>query len=140
MTVEELAVGGTITDAELRVELRDRIDQINREGLRYGLAGVIALAVIVRAAAKWGVEHPLDDGEPLTAEWLTTAGGQVCEDGDWWFYGGGGDVVLSYHDNRECGDVYRLATCGGLPRVEVSSRGQLRRLCDSLGMKLKESK
>ena len=85
-------------------------------------------------------EHPADDDDPLTAEWLTTAGGQVGEDGRWWFYGGGRDVALTYHDNRECGDVYRLATCGGLPRAEVSTRGQLRRLCDSLGMKLKESK
>lgn len=74
------------------------------------------------------------DPTPLTVETLTGLGGRVrC--GDWYF----GDedspaVVLDYHDNRECGDVYRFATGGYLPRVELTNVGELRRLLDVFGI------
>lgn len=82
-------------------------------------------------------EHPADDGEPLTRDrfiefaWQD-AGGLWCSPPT----PTGECVTLDYHDNRESGDVYRLIRCGGLPRVEVSTVGELRRLCDTFGVPL----
>lgn len=80
-------------------------------------------------------EHPSDDSEPLTAERLTAMGG-LLQFGSGWHFGDGDDVGvnLSYWDNREGGDVYRLKTGGQLPRVELTNVGELRRLLSVFGI------
>lgn len=76
-------------------------------------------------------EHPADDGEAVTAEWLEVVGLsdaielpeqfgiQFYPDGYaglWYYYGPGKDL-----------------------RIECKTRGDVRRLCKALGIELKES-
>ena len=133
MTTEELG-------AAVKRSLKRSLEYVRRD--LYGNEPTSLLARELASVCKlYLAEHPDDDGEPLTAEWMTAVGGQVLEDGNWYFGDGNrhGCVILHWHDNIDIGDVYRLSFGRYAPNVRVSNRGQLRRLCVALNVPMHDS-
>jgi hypothetical protein len=88
-------------------------------------------------AAHYLAEHPSDEAEPVTVEWLVSIGGQLLEHDSKcvWYRVRFGDYLLYKHEHTV------PAYCKFYGRViELSSdtRGVFRRLCQALGVTLKE--
>ncbi len=91
-------------------------------------------------AAAWLREHPADEDEPVTDEWLESVGftndidgcGRVWESGE-------GLVSLYVMIGLNC-----LVECASKDEAvfvpETETRGDVRRLCSALGINLKEAK
>jgi len=97
--------------------------------------------MIAKALAAVGA----DDGDPLTAEWLTACGYPDNGDGShsiaiagivdvMWYQKG----VADTHSAQLC--LYLYPTPGVLTRIPNPTRGRLRQLCAALGVALKETK
>ncbi len=80
-------------------------------------------------ATAYLAEHPADDGEPITAEWLRSVGFVAHKPDGLPAY-----AVLPCVYIRLDGGELEL---DGIP-LDFSTRGQLRRLCAALGDPLKE--
>lgn len=110
------------------------------------------IADIIAAAELALAEHPADDGEPITKEWLKSLGfsdsgysfiitgekdyGEdvarfrlACNGDDWT----DGNCSWEFHLRS-----IELEEQGGMLPCEPKTRGDLRRLCRALGIELKE--
>ena len=84
---------------------------------------------IYEVCRQWLAEHPEDDEEPVTKEWLRSIG-----------------FVNSISSVLVVGDMlsvsmpgrYWVFSCCGMPtRMKYETRGDVRRLCAALGIELK---
>lgn len=95
--------------------------------------------------AAYLAEHPADDETPIDREWLARLG---CKRDDW----GSGTTDFTIPSDGVQLDIRVWAdeACGidgiaynqndtGNVQVDVKTRGDVRRLCDAVGIKLKES-
>jgi hypothetical protein len=93
-------------------------------------------------------EHPADDEEPVKEEWLRDSG-FIREDSDpeceretnWLWFGGGESLGVCWGTELHAWMVWHGDDSG--PRIMPSAlwpktRGDVRRLCKSLGIELKE--
>ncbi len=123
-------------------ELRAAAERVIQQVREYDSAGVAMLweHKAKAVAEAYLAEHPADDGDGLSVEWMQAVG-FVQSGGGWWRLGEGtNSMALDYHDNTEVGDVFRLPSGSYTPGINVQTRGQLRRLCAALGVPLKEGK
>jgi len=108
-----------MTSEELRAAA-ERFIEWDRRGVIQSADG----AAVCRA---YLAEHPADDGEPVTAEWMKACGWEGSYVGVFGIQG-----LAGFWDNGEL----HLSKPYSLP---AATRGQLRRLCAALGVPLKET-
>lgn len=76
----------------------------------------------------------VDDGEPITEDWLLSVGFQKGFYGPW-INGAAGVLALSDAPNHQVWILNNQA----VKRTQWQTRGELRRLCAALGIPLKET-
>lgn len=85
-------------------------------------------------------EHPADDAEPVTEEWMNSL---ACEDsvsGLWYYFAvdASTSLIIAMASNRNWASVEDDASTDGVFLRDISTRGDVRRLCWALGIELKE--
>jgi hypothetical protein len=83
-----------------------------------------ALAV----ACQYQADHPADDGEPVTGEWLRSLG---------IFSGCFGDRCCGWHNAKKCHTLNLKTDRGNVSGIDVFTRGDVRRLTAALGVPLR---
>lgn len=88
-------------------------------------------------------EHPSDDDEPISEEWLLTVGGEHGYDGLMIDFFGPDDITMSVFLPDGANDTCHVGMgrkSNGVPLDHIKTRGDVRRLCAALGIELKEQK
>lgn len=90
-------------------------------------------------AKAWRLEHPHDDDEPITLEWLELIGGELLDsDGGEmvWFRIAFGDLLWKNEHAIPPFCKYKGVELEKTPQ----NKGEFRRLCKALGIELREPK
>jgi hypothetical protein len=79
----------------------------------------------LKCARAWLAEHPADDAEPVTADWLRAVGiVHGCFD----------PLCYGYHHGKGCFTLNITSELGSVSSIDVPTRGHVRRLCAALGI------
>lgn len=83
-------------------------------------------------------EHPADDDEPFTMEWVGTVGGKSDGSGDWFFIRDEETFATVRFTHDYDWNIYAEIGTDDPLQVEMKTRSDLRRLCKGLKIELKE--
>ena len=80
-------------------------------------------------------EHPADDDELLTAEWLHYTNADYLDRSGLWRFTSGAATLVAYSSLT----VWSITQAGNTVNVTIKTRGDVRRLCTALGIELNET-
>lgn len=114
-------------------ELREAVERLLNEGMGAIDRPLWVAKTVMALAREYLAEHCVDDGEPVTDEWLLTTGWRRCVvlKAITITLPHGGELVRWDHDGRVTGGI-DSEWCLPTPMT----RGDVRRLCKALGVEV----
>ncbi len=127
-------------DDELRQAAEQVVAAYEEMNRRLPLAGGIPQPIetstdkAVMLARAYLAEHPADEGEPVTEDWLRLGGWELMDSlSSWWWHRISAGVTLHWHDHGV--ELLVGSSATGWHRVtEHATRGHVRRLLAALGV------